>query len=437
MQTVITETRLCRKCEYDLKGLKVGGNCPECGEPIRGIRKFDARDGHMTDAPPRFVRAVIGAFALMSAGILGTMAGLAFSLFGWMLGPVVLLAGAIAWPAGVWMLSRPRPERFAELENPVLDSARFRTLVRAAGVSWGGAVLLISLGVALDLSGLGGVSRVVLILGGLAGLAGLVGLVPISIFVAEVEFWMSDDSGGWQLRGAAWCMMIFGVLGVVLAFFMPLFAFMLGIVVIGAALVLFRHIISCTNQARWVLRYQNQKEGQAERITERLRDRTERGGTVAGSTPCLGCGYELRGLPFGGRCPECGLSYADRTPIPTRRPPVRRPEDETPIAIDESDAPPLAFIRARMPSFGKAPPPPDDADDDPIPLSGDDPGPDPDRDHDPDHDPDTDDDLQTPPGQTPPSAPPSPATGPPPSGPDDTGDPIPLADEDDPHPDRP
>tara|TARA_R110000782_G_scaffold13976_2_gene40901 strand:- start:3384 stop:4637 length:1254 start_codon:yes stop_codon:yes gene_type:complete len=411
MQNVITETRLCRKCEYDLKGLSVGGTCPECGEPIRAARKFNARDGQMTDAPPRFVRAVILGFALMSAGILATVGGLAMALFGLSIGPLLLLAGAGAWPAGVWILSRPRPERFAEQENPVLDSEKFRLGVRVAAGLWAGSVLLIALGVLLEAGGMTGAAKATIVLGAIAGLGGLVGLVPISIFVAELEFWMSDDSGGWQLRGAAWCMMIFGVLGVVLALLMPLFAFMSALVVVGAALVLFRHIIGCTNQARWILRYQEQKEGQAERITERLRDRTERGGTVAGSTPCLECGYELRGLPYGGNCPECGTSYADRTPIPTRRPPTRRPEDDEPIAIDESDAPPKGFIRSRMPSFGKgaaaasAPEPPDDS---PIPLSGDDP--------------DTDDDMQAPP------SPPEPA---PPTTDDDA---IPLADEDDTRP---
>lgn len=411
MQNVITETRLCRKCEYDLKGLKVGGTCPECGEPIRAKRSLSAREGHMTDAPPRFVRAVVFGFALMSAGILATFVGLALTLFGVVLGPLSLLVGAAAYPAGVVILSRPRPEPFAERENPMLDSAKFRTGVRVAAGFWAGALSLVAIGGLVAISGSPGVGSGFMLAGGLVGVGALIGLVPTSIFIAELEFWMSDDDGGWQLRGAAWCMMIFGVLAVPLALFMPLFAFMAALVVFGAAFVLFRHIIGCVTQARWVLRYQEQKEGQAERITERLRDRTERGGTVAGSTPCLECGYELRGLPYGGRCPECGASYADRTPVPTRRPPSRRPEDDEPIALDETDTPPKGFIRSRMPSFGKVPPPPP-RDDTPIPLAGDAP----------EADPDTDDDMQAPQ----PSASSEPATPP-----ADDDAPIPLADEDD------
>jgi hypothetical protein len=38
-------------------------------------------------------------------------------------------------------------------------------------------------------------------------------------------------------------------------------------------------------------------------------------GPDATSRPCLRCGYELRGLPSDGRCPECGLSVA-RSAVP-------------------------------------------------------------------------------------------------------------------------
>ncbi|MCL4211701.1 MAG: hypothetical protein KJZ68_13685 [Phycisphaerales bacterium] len=35
--------------------------------------------------------------------------------------------------------------------------------------------------------------------------------------------------------------------------------------------------------------------------------RSGRGRTVEGDFPCRSCGYNLRGLPYGSRCPECGL----------------------------------------------------------------------------------------------------------------------------------
>lgn len=362
-QQTIMKTRPCRKCGYDLIGLEVGGKCPECGEPIRAVRKSRGpREGTMTDAPPAYVKGVLVGFALMSAGVMGGMAGVVLSLFGW-LGAVVLVLASAAWFAGVWVISRPRPPEFAELENPILDAPRSRLAVRLAGGAW--PVFEVLLLAAVAASSLGVVGGALAVLAGLAGLAAFVGLITISVYVAEIEFWMSDDTGGWQLRGAAWMMTIFGVLSVVLFWFAPLFGFMCAVVVLVGAFILMLHIVGCVSQARWVLRYQQQNEGRAERVTERLRDRAERGGTVAGSTPCLECGYELRGLPHGGRCPECGTSYADLTPFPMMPRPVR---DETPIEIDETG--PVQTIRPAVQHFsGKKPGPVDET---PIPLAGDD-----------------------------------------------------------------
>jgi len=410
---VIMQSRPCTKCKYELKGLRIGGKCPECGEPIRARRKsFGPREGTMTDAPPAYVKRVGLGFTIMSTGILAAIFGVPLSCFvqNALLGAVLL--GSLAWVAGTWIISMPRPPEFAEHENPIMDNARWRLGVRVASSMWV-LYLLLAIGAvaAADVGILGPTLR---IMAGIVGLAAFIGLVPLSVYVAEIEFWMSDDTGGWQLRGAAWGILVFGVLYIMTTAVAPFLGLWCLIVVLVAAGVLGWHIIGCASRTRWVLKYQNQNEGRVERITERLRDRSERGGTVAGSMPCLGCGYELRGLPFGGRCPECGTSYADLTPFPALPDPVK---DETPIDLDDSGhsetiRPAIQHIGKRQP-YGTPPPPPLPRDDSPIPLDGDE---------------DLPEDFQDPPPASPPAADVTPSprnTG----APDDDG-PIPLADDD-------
>lgn len=359
---LITTSRPCRSCGYDLKGLRIGGRCPECGEVIKSIRIPGPREGNMSDASPNYVRRVGLGFSAMSFGIVSALLGMVLGCFFSYLMPVAVFLGALAWVVGVYVVSMPRPREFAERDNPILDRAPMRLGVRVAAAAW--PVFVAFSIIAAWSSSVAILGQVATVLAALTGLAAFAGLVPISIFVAEMQFWMSDDTGGWQLRGAAWTMLVFGVLFIVFSLFVPFLAIWVSFALVIAGFALAKNIIDCANQARWILRYQKTTEGRAERITERLRDRSERGGTVAGSTPCLGCGYELRGLPFGGRCPECGQSYADRTPFPVLPNPVR---DDSPVEIVD-DGPTLP-IRPAVQRIGKPAP----RDDSPIPLSGDGP----------------------------------------------------------------
>jgi predicted Zn-ribbon and HTH transcriptional regulator len=384
VDSVIMEARPCRKCGYDLKGLRVGGKCPECGEPIRARRKsFGPREGTLSDAPPAYIRALRSGFWIMTAAVLGSLLGSIVSLFAPIIGGALSVLAALSWVGGVWIISNPRPDPFPMLENPILDSARYRLIVRAAACAWPVSVIIGAVAeIAAPVAPAPGTPAapvsilfgVLIALRVLAGVASYAALIPICIFVGDMAFWMSDDSGGWRLRAAAWAMAIFGTIsmlglglaglgfgiGNVLLFGPPFIVFV-------AQIVFFWSVMGCASLASWVLRYQDQNEGRVERITERLRDRSERGGTVAGSMPCLHCGYELRGLPHGGNCPECGQSYAHLTPMPIRDPAKSPRRDDSPIAIDDTG--PTQTIRARDPVFGPRPEPVDDS---PIPLAGDD-----------------------------------------------------------------
>lgn len=394
LKPVIMESRACRNCKYELRGLRIGANCPECGEPIRSRPKtFNAREGTITDADPEYVRGLASGFWLMAGGILvaigSVVLGVVVSWFGGPANAVSIIGGvtgAVCWCVGAFVISRPRPAVFAERDDPVLDSPKFRLMVRISGSIWIASVLLNGVYQVLEASGASALLQgFVLVMLIIVGLVSFVSLVPLCIFVSDMSFWMSDDSGGWRLRGAAWAMAIFGTLALMLTAFSALgapwanlFLVWCWIVVFVAQVVFAFSVLGCARMATYSLRYQMETEGRAERISERIRAKTEHGGGLIGhDMDCRDCGYNLRGLPNGGSCPECGLSYADITPPPNRQADKPwDPADEEAIDVDANVAP--QAIIARMPSIGKArdrhaqggqqqiPPVDDDA---PIPLA--------------------------------------------------------------------
>ncbi|MEM9372009.1 MAG: MFS transporter [Planctomycetota bacterium] len=395
LKPIVMESRACRNCGYELRGLRIGDNCPECGTLIRSRPKsFNAREGTITDADPQYVRLLAGGFWLMAAGILIPIGAIVLGvLLSWFGGPSLLVGtagsvvGAVCWCSGSFIISRPRPVVFAERDDPVLDSAKFRLMVRISGSIWIVSVVLNAAHSALASSGSMPLLEgfvLVLLIG--VGLVSFVSLVPMCIFVSDMSFWMSDDSGGWRLRGAAWAMAIFGTLALVLtgmsamgATWANLFLIWCWLIVFVAQAIFAWSVLGCARIASYTLRYQIEIEGRAERISERIRAKTEQRGAMIGhDMDCRGCGYNLRGLPNGGSCPECGMSYADITPpAPTASDELWDPSSVE--AIDVEDHVVTQPIVARVPSIGpdagRGPPgdrqliPPVD-NEAPIPLAG-------------------------------------------------------------------
>ncbi|GEM_PF-1347318 len=363
---IIMESRACRSCGYELKGLRIGDNCPECGTLIRSRPKsFNAREGTIIDADPQYVGTLRWGFVAMSSGILLAIVGAVIGGASFGIGFATSTLASLAWCGGVFLISNPRPPEFDQLCNPVLDSPKMRLLVRVCGAVW---VLYTLVGGGYDALAIaaanGGGSAllegVVLVLSVLTGIGAYLSLIPLCVFVSDMAFWMSDDAGGWRLRGAAWTMAVLGtanllflVLAAVGLTWLRFPAFILGIVVFVASVVFGLSVFGCARMATYTLRYQLEIEGRAERISERIRAKTEnRGGAIGHDMDCRGCGYNLRGLPNGGSCPECGLSYADLTGPAVAAPdkPWDPGQDES-LEVDEN-AVPQAII-ARLPSIGK------------------------------------------------------------------------------------
>ncbi len=361
----ITTDRECDHCGYNLKGLPEGSKCPECGSSIR--RTAVRTSGTMTDeAPTRFIRKLRLGFILASVAILGSIV-LKFAHLG-------ILASGL-WVAGIWLVTLERPGAGRIRPDKVLDNKRLRDILRYACLAWPFYSLSYLAFVAVSSPAASGASTnavgsaiLIWVLGLITVLSGIVAwfsLIPTSIYFAEICYWASHDNLADRLRGAAWTLAVFGTIAAILgglavgagspvAFFIGVFFY----IIVALALVVFGvTTIQIGSVLTWVIKHQTLAAGSAERIRQRVQRETSRPGHIATDMSCLACGYDLRGLPFGGECPECGESYADRTPMPTRDP-ARTPSyhDNTPLDIDETGENKGVFFNDQLDASGKPKP---------------------------------------------------------------------------------
>jgi len=104
----ITEDMLCPRCGYNLRGLKMSGRCPECGEPISLKLRGDE---FMLSPGPTLSRLHLGAWLIVGAW-LGLFLIPLISFFARTPIDVTLsaqLAGALAGVSGTFLICSPLP----------------------------------------------------------------------------------------------------------------------------------------------------------------------------------------------------------------------------------------------------------------------------------------------------------------------------------------
>ncbi len=127
----------CSHCKYSLRGLRAGGRRPECGTPIAFRRRRHRLDDHLTDAFPSYLKTLAVGCWLMFGGALVT--GACLMLARATFNPYPAAAAGVSglfWWAGVWIVTRPRQTAAvprAELEQEWL---RCRWFARLTQIGW-------------------------------------------------------------------------------------------------------------------------------------------------------------------------------------------------------------------------------------------------------------------------------------------------------------
>lgn len=362
--------RSCARCGYDLRGLFVGGNCPECGTLIsRAGSKAAVRDS-LTLAPLAYLRWLM--WVCVGLAVLGPLNGVAFFIAGatraaW---PEALLAVVgLAWAWIVWQVTRPKPHRAGLSESPEKEMLRVRRSARLTQCAWpvAGALKAIAAGMA----GAGAPMPAVLpflILAGVLTVVAFMGFVPLSLWLADLADWAMDTPLGDRLRLVAWLIALGGsvatiawsgaavaaAVGAVVGPF-ALVGYIATIAALVGLLLLMVAEVQLLNMARWARR--NAVAGMDRDLRVAIRKARRFDGTGPKATadapipagagahlgpfsPCPNCGYEQEGLPPGAPCPECGREPEGG---PGRgivmRPLKRDPTLDVPIPLSEKPPP--------------------------------------------------------------------------------------------------
>lgn len=218
----ISEDRKCVGCGYNLKGLRTGGNCPECGRPIARRRRGPAYSDNLVHAPLTWLIGFRVATVLLMLAA-GSFVGVQ------LLGGFVrarapeLVAGAIAaaslaWWIGVLLVTRPRPVMPSTVIDPRKEWFWLRMISRCSQACWPALV-----GLAIGLVGVGAAGAPAAIANGLYWLVGVLaliaatGLVPLCVYLSNICFWASDSTLGLNFRACAGTVTAAAVTGLALA----------------------------------------------------------------------------------------------------------------------------------------------------------------------------------------------------------------------------
>lgn len=136
----------CGQCGYDLRGLRYGTLCPECGTPANGTTR--ARfTSTLTEAPRAYLsQLLLGCVLMLISGCL--VVGLYFLgrtlLPRSSVAPLFPLPAMVVWGAGVWIVTQPRRPGVPENIDHREEWKRVRDAARWSQAGWGLASLMYS-----------------------------------------------------------------------------------------------------------------------------------------------------------------------------------------------------------------------------------------------------------------------------------------------------
>lgn len=213
---VIVADQACIKCGYSLKGLRLGGSCPECGQAIQGRKKSPRYTDQLVHAPMDWLEIFATGALMMFLAAGGTIAMIITLLFVHTVPILMVFVGiAAVWSAGVWLATRPRPVMPTTTVNTAREWRALRIAARATQLFWPAAVLLalFSIWVYNSTTSTAALYAAISCVG-LASIIAVGGLAPTCALLAHMADWAEDSGLAQSLRGCAWTI---GFCGVVIA----------------------------------------------------------------------------------------------------------------------------------------------------------------------------------------------------------------------------
>jgi hypothetical protein len=278
--------RTCVGCGYDLTGLFVGGNCPECGDKILSISPNSDIQAYKR-MPEWYLRllgfalsalAVSGVLVIVAQGLIiaRVVTGMASTL----IADLFLQIVAMTWFAGILVLCCPPPEK-----EPRLGIGRSRwelALAGAAAISQ--AFVLVTL---LHPLVLGGVNRTVF---WWSSNIAFYGLFLVALQCSNVSWRLNDEDRAQRLQSAglsiplgSGMVYLFGwVIGAHVPFLSLFGVPFLVLQIIGLCLwvwgcfYLLWSFGSLSRESFWAIRNTRTAQARIERLKERARADSER-----------------------------------------------------------------------------------------------------------------------------------------------------------------
>jgi hypothetical protein len=225
--TQIVGDLYCRKCEYNVKGVR-DGICPECGTPIQipGRRRFGDT---MTDAPMGYLKTTAAACVTAALCALGaTLALLVVVFAGQILAVGVAALLSIGWALAISIVVRPRETTRASTTELAAEWRRVRLINRITPWLWvlgsaGIGVMVWMLNAAFAAAAATGLPPsfspalyATSIATSVVLLCASLGLVPLCVQLADLADWGQNTGLSDRFRVCAWCL-VFGAIAVPLA----------------------------------------------------------------------------------------------------------------------------------------------------------------------------------------------------------------------------
>ncbi len=205
---LVVDSRPCPSCGYDLRGLFVGGHCPECGRIIGITRK--RQESHLINAPKPYLLTMLAGFALMSVASFLVLSLWIASIWWRPTTPIevaVVNFGVVGvWLIGVLLTLRSRPDQIRSPE----DRAKLELMpLRLSILVTQGFLVLFAVFDYIDLVN-GWPSAWWIALASMG--VGILGFVPLCYYLAVVADWGRDEAMAARFRNVGWFLAVFALL---------------------------------------------------------------------------------------------------------------------------------------------------------------------------------------------------------------------------------